>query len=83
MIKMFNVLIIVKKKQFSRTNILIQERSIMLKKQAFLDFKNIFMMPKYQDGKLVKVWDIGYYYEILDILDIGHELHSLLMVQLF
>ena len=55
----------------------------MLKKQAFLDFKNIFMMPKYQDGKLVKVWDNGYYYEILDILDIGHELHSLLMVQLF
>ena len=45
----------------------------MLKKQAFLDFKNIFMMPKYQNGKLVKVWDIGYYCKLGD----GHELHSL------
>ena len=58
MIKMFKVLVIVRKKQFSRTNIFIQDRSIMLNKQAFFDFKNIFMMSICQDGKLVKGWDI-------------------------
>ena len=31
----------------------------MLNKQAFFDFKNIFMMMRIcQDGKLVKGWDI-------------------------
>ena len=57
-IKMFKFLVIVKKKQFSRTNILISDTSITLNKQAFFDFKNIFMMPICQDGKLVKGWDI-------------------------
>ena len=47
------ILVIVKKKQFSRTNILIFNSSILLKGH-FLDFKNIFMMPKCQDGKLNK-----------------------------
>ena len=55
---MFKFLVIVKKKQFSRTNILISDTSITLNKQAFFDFKNIFMMPICQDGKLVKGWDI-------------------------
>ena len=57
-IKMFKFLVIVKKKQFSRTNILISDTSITLNKQAFFYFKNIFMMPICQDGKLVKGWDI-------------------------
>ena len=57
-IKAFKLLVIVKKKQFSRTNILIQDRSIMLNKQSFFDLSNIFMMPLYQDGKLVKGWDV-------------------------
>ena len=58
MIKTFKVLVIVKKKQFSRTNILIYDRSVTFNKQAFFDFKNIFMMPICQDGKLVKGMDI-------------------------
>ena len=57
-IKAFKLLVIVKKKQFSRTNILIQDRSIMLNKQSFFDLSNIFMMPLCQDGKLVKGWDV-------------------------
>ena len=56
-IKLLIVLVIVKKKQFSRTNILIQDRSIMLNKQAFFDFKNIIMMSICQDGKLIRGWD--------------------------
>ena len=56
-IKTFKVLAIVKKKQFTRTNILIYDRFITLNNQAFLDFKNIFMMSICQDGKLVKKWD--------------------------
>ena len=47
-------LITVKKKQFSRTNILIQNRSITLNEQTFFDFKNTFMMSICQDDKLVK-----------------------------
>ena len=50
-IKTFKVLFIVKKKQFGRIN-------ITLNKQAFFDFKNIFMISICQDGKLVKRWDI-------------------------
>ena len=57
-IKAFKLLVIVKKKQFSRTNILIQDRSIMLNKQSFFDLSNIFMMPLCQDVKLVKGWDV-------------------------
>ena len=57
-IKTLKVLVIVKKKQFSRTNSFIYVRSITLNKQAFFDLKNIFMMPPCQDGKLVKGWDI-------------------------
>ena len=53
-IKTFKVLVIVKKKQFSRTNILIYDRYITLNEQAFFDFENIFMMSICQDGKLVK-----------------------------
>ena len=55
---MFKALVIVKKKQFSRTNILIKDRSITLNKQAFFDFKNILMMFIWQDGKLIEEWDI-------------------------
>lgn len=50
---MFKVIIIVKKEQFSRSIILISNRSIMLSKQAFFDFMNIFIIPLYQDNKLV------------------------------
>ena len=58
MIKTSKVLVIVEKKQFIKTNSLIQNRSITLTKQAFFDFKNIFMMSICQDSKLVKGWDI-------------------------
>ena len=44
-IKTFKVLVIAKKKQFSRTKILIYDRFVTLNKQAFFDFKNIFMIP--------------------------------------
>ena len=44
-IKTFKVLVIVKRKQFSRINILIQNRSITLNKQLFFEIKNILMMP--------------------------------------
>ena len=57
-IKLFKVLVILKKKQFSRTNILIQDRSITFNKQAFFDFKNILMLSICQDGKIIKGWDI-------------------------
>ena len=57
-IKTFKVLVIVKKEQFSRTNILIYDRSITLNEQAFFDFKNVFMMAICQNGKLVKGWDV-------------------------
>ena len=57
-IKTFKVLVIVKKKHFSRSNILIWDSSIKLNKQAFFHFKNIFMMTICQDGKLLKGWDI-------------------------
>ena len=45
-------LIIVKKKQFSRTNVFIQNRSISFDKQTFFDFKNEFIIPVCQNGKL-------------------------------
>ena len=57
-IKTFKVLVIVKKEQFSRTNILIYDRSITLNEQAFFDFKNVFMMAICQNGKLFKGWDV-------------------------
>ena len=53
-IKTFKVLLIVKKKQFGRINILIKDRSITPNNQAFFHFKNIFMMPICQDDKLDK-----------------------------
>ena len=56
--KLFKVLVIIKKKQFSRTNILIQGRSITLNKHALSDFKNILMMSICQDGKFIKGWDV-------------------------
>ena len=60
MLKAFEVLVNVKKKQFSRTNIIIQNRSITLNKQAFFDFKNIFLMPISQYSGLISThWQIG------------------------
>ena len=56
-IKLLKILLILKKKQFSRTNILIQDRSITLNKQAFFDFKNMLIMSICQDGKFIKGWD--------------------------
>ena len=56
-IKTLKVVIVVKGKQFIRTNILIQNMSIMLNHQAFFDFKNVFMIPICQDCKLFKGWD--------------------------
>ena len=53
-IKTFKFLIIVKKEQFARANVLIQNRPVTLNKQAFFDLKNIFMIPISQDGKLVE-----------------------------
>ena len=50
--------VIAKKKQLNRTNILISDRSITLNKQAFFDFKNIRMMSIWQDGKFIKGRDI-------------------------
>ena len=47
-----------KKEHFSRTNILLQDRSITLKKQAFFDFKNILMTSRCQDGQFIKRCDI-------------------------
>ena len=47
-------LTIVKKKQFSRTNVFIQNRSISFDKQTFFDFKNEFIIPVCQNGKLLK-----------------------------
>ena len=57
-IKTFKILVIVKKKQFRTTNVFIQKRSITLNRQTFLDFKNLFMMPICQGGKLFKKWYI-------------------------
>ena len=55
-IKLFQVLIIVKKKKkFSRTIIFIWGSSITLNKEAFLDFKNILLISICQNGKLIKV----------------------------
>ena len=45
------------KKKFRRFYILIQDMSITLNEKAFFDFKNIFMIPISQDGRLVKGWD--------------------------
>ena len=49
------VLIIVKKKEFSRTNTTIQNRSIRLNEHAFFNFNIIFMM---KICKLIKVWSV-------------------------
>ena len=51
-------LIIVKKKQFSRTNVFIQNRSISFDKQTFFDFKNEFIIPVCQTSKLLKRRDV-------------------------
>ena len=53
-IETIKVLVIVKNKQFSRTNILIQNVSITSNEQVFFDFKNIFVISICQDDKLVK-----------------------------
>ena len=44
--KTFKILVIVKKKQFIRTNILISSRPTTLDRQAFFDFINLLIMPK-------------------------------------
>ena len=54
MIKTSKVLIFIKKKQPSRINILISNRSITLNEQDFFDYKNIFIMTVCQDDTLVK-----------------------------
>ena len=51
---MIKKLTIVKKKQFSRTNVFIQNRSISFNKQTVFDFKNKFIIPVCQNGKLLK-----------------------------
>ena len=51
---MIKKLPIVKKKRFSRTNVFIQNRSISFDKQTFFDFKNEFIIPVCQNGKLLK-----------------------------
>ena len=43
----------IKKKQFSRTNGFILNRSISSNKQAFFDFKNEFIVSVCQNGKLL------------------------------
>ena len=56
--KTLKVLIPVKKKYFSRANILIQNRYITLNKEAFFVFENIFMTSICQDSEIVKEWDV-------------------------
>ena len=51
-------LTIVKKKQFSRTNVFIQNRSISFDKQTFFDFKNEFIIPVCQTSQLLKRQDV-------------------------
>ena len=48
-------LTITKKKQFSRTNVFIQNRSILFDKQNFFDFKNEFIILVCQNGKRLKI----------------------------
>ena len=52
------MLTIVKKKQFSGTNVFIQTRSISFNKQAFFDIKKESIIFNCQNGKLVKRRDI-------------------------
>lgn len=52
--KKLKVLVILKKKQFSRNNTLIQGRSITPNKQAFFDFNNIFICPDFKKKNLSK-----------------------------
>ena len=56
--KTFKFLVIVKKRQFSRTNALKYNKFVRLIKKAFLDFKNTFMMPICQNAKLFEGWDV-------------------------
>ena len=51
-------LTIVKKKQFSRTNVFIQSWSISFNKQTFFDFNHEFIICVYQNGKLLKKGDV-------------------------
>lgn len=62
------VLIIVKKKEFSRTNTTIQNRSIRLNEHAFFNFNIIFMMKTHQSMEC--------YFKLGD----GHRLYSLSMI---
>ena len=56
--KTFTFLVIVKKKKFSRTNALKHNKFVRLIKQAFLDFKNRFMILICQNAKLFEGWDV-------------------------
>ena len=56
--KRLKKLTIVKKKQFSRTNVFIQNGPISFNKQAFFDFKHEFIISVCQNGKLFKRRDI-------------------------
>ena len=55
MIKMFSI---IKKKQFSRTNVFISSRSISFNKQAFFDVRSECNVSICQDSKLLKRRDI-------------------------
>ena len=55
---MIKKLPIVKKKQFGRANVFIQNRSISFDKQTFFDFKNEFIIPVCQNGKLLRRRDV-------------------------
>ena len=55
---MIKKLPIVKKKQFGRANVFIQNRSISFDKQTFFDFNHEFIIPVYQTSTLVKKRDV-------------------------
>ena len=52
--KQFKVIVMFKKMQFNRTNILIEDRSILCTKQLLFDFTYMIMMNMCQDYKLFK-----------------------------
>ena len=55
---MIKKLPIVKKKQFGRANVFIQNRSISFDKQTFFDFNHEFIIPVCQTSTLVKKRDV-------------------------
>ena len=63
------VLIIVKKKEFSRTNTTIQNRSIRLNEHAFFNFNIIFMMKYANSSKYGVLFQIRRWSQILHSFD--------------